>query len=121
MGHRQTPAMISDDRPANRQPHSHPVGFRCKERLDDAVEILRIDPRSGVFHGNKQMTCFIDLGLYSKNAVTIRHTVHCVNGVRNQIHDNLLQLVDWPGPVGARRLVRREPIPVDSQSRHEPA
>ena len=42
--------------------------------------------------GNKQMTCFIDLGLYSKNAVTIRHTVHCVNGVRNQIHDNLLQL-----------------------------
>jgi hypothetical protein len=35
---------------------------------------------------------FIDLGLYSKNAVTIRHTVHGVNGVRNQIHDNLLQL-----------------------------
>ena len=38
------------------------------------------------------MTSFIDLGLYSKNAVTIRHVLHCVNGVRNQTHDNLPQL-----------------------------
>ena len=38
------------------------------------------------------MTSFIDLGLYSKNAVTIRHIVHCVNGVRDQTHDDLPQL-----------------------------
>jgi hypothetical protein len=38
------------------------------------------------------MTSFIDLGLYSKNALTIRHGVHCVNGVHNQIHDDLPQL-----------------------------
>ena len=82
VGHRHAPAVICDDRPANRQPHTHSVGFRCKERLEDAVEVLRIDPRSGVFHCDNQMTSFIDLGLYSKNAVTIHHIVHGVNGVR---------------------------------------
>jgi hypothetical protein len=37
VGHRQTPAMISDNRPANRQPHAHSVGFRCKERLPSSI------------------------------------------------------------------------------------
>jgi hypothetical protein len=92
VGHGHAPTMICDDRPANRQPHTHSVGFRCKERIEDAVEVLRIDPRSGIFHGDNHMTSFIDLGLYSKNALTIRHGVHCVNGVHNQIHDDLPQL-----------------------------
>jgi hypothetical protein len=84
--------MISDDRSANRQPHAHPIGFRCNERLKDAVAVLWIDPYSGIFHGDKQISCVVDLGLYSENAVTICHTVHGLNGVRNQIYDNLLQL-----------------------------
>jgi hypothetical protein len=66
VGHRHPPAMICDDRPANRQPHTHSVGFRCKERLEDAVEVLRIDPRSGVFHGDNQMTSFRSRSLFEE-------------------------------------------------------
>ena len=46
---------------------------------------------STIFHGDKQISCVIDLVLFGER-VAIRHTVHGLNGVRNQIYDNLLQL-----------------------------
>ena len=55
-GYRQAPAMIFYDRPADRQPHTHTVGLCRKERVEDAVNVYRIDSRSGVFHRDQQIT-----------------------------------------------------------------
>src|SRR6516165_6641167 len=52
-GHRQRSFMTFYDRPADRQPHAHTLGLCRKERVEDAVQVLRIDPCSGVFHGNQ--------------------------------------------------------------------
>jgi hypothetical protein len=58
-GHRQAPAMTFYDRPADRQPHAHAMGFRRKERIEDAIDVLRFDPGSGVFYRDQQMIEFM--------------------------------------------------------------
>jgi hypothetical protein len=109
-GHRQAPAMIFYDRPADRQAHAHTMGFGRKERLEDAVDVCRIDPYSAVFHRDQQMIRFMYCSLYSQNPRTIHHSTHRVNGVPDQVHDYLLQLdsIDrnlWEGVV---RVSQRE-------------
>ena len=68
------------------------LGFVVKNGSRMPSRSIGSIPVPELFHGDKQMARFIDLGLYSKNAGMIRPAVHCVNGVRDQIHDNLPQL-----------------------------
>src|ERR1700732_855487 len=46
VGHPEAAAMRFNDRSANGEPHSHPVGFSREERLECALRIL--ETRSGV-------------------------------------------------------------------------
>src|SRR5262249_38829072 len=69
-GHRQAPVMIFNDRSADRQPNAHTVGFCRKERLEDAVDVPRIDTNSGVFHRDQQIVLFIYLILTAQTPRT---------------------------------------------------
>ena len=40
--------MVLDDRLANREAHPHPGWFRCEERIEDVVDVLRINTGSTV-------------------------------------------------------------------------
>jgi hypothetical protein len=55
-GYRQAPAMIFYDRPADRQPHTHTVGLCRKERVEDAVNVYRIDDPMTTHHSNRKRT-----------------------------------------------------------------
>src|SRR5215472_1966095 len=46
----QSAAMGVDDRPADRQPHPHTAGLRGVECLENALQMRRIDARSGIAH-----------------------------------------------------------------------
>ena len=51
--------MVFYDRPADRQPHAHALGLCRKERVKDTIQVLRIDPYSGVFHGDQHTVEFV--------------------------------------------------------------
>ena len=40
----QTPTMRFNDRPANRQAHSHALELSCEECTEDFIDIFRVDP-----------------------------------------------------------------------------
>ena len=46
------PAMGLDDRAANGEPNSRSTGLGRKERFEDAVLVLTLDSRSGIFNGD---------------------------------------------------------------------
>ena len=85
VGHRHPPTMICDDRPANRQPHTHPVGFRCKERLEDAVDVLWIDPRSGVLQCDDHAGRIVALRTCPQYPRPIDYQTGGVDGIHHQI------------------------------------
>jgi len=120
-GHRQTPAMIFYDRPADRQTHAHAMRLCRKERLEDAVDVFGIDAHSGVFHRNQQMIESIYFSFYAQNPRPIVHGTHCVDGVPGQVHDDLLQLDsigrnlrEFVEQLGANRYTLDFPIPRES-------
>ena len=58
-GRPEAPTMTFYDRAADRQPHPHTIRFGREERVEDAINILWIDPRSGISHLNQYVTNFI--------------------------------------------------------------
>jgi hypothetical protein len=91
-GHRQMPSMTCYNRPTDRQPHAHTVRFRRKERVEDAIDVFWNDPNSRVLHCNQQEIGFKYFSPEPQSPLAICHSAHCVNGIRNQVHDNLSQL-----------------------------
>ena len=89
--------MIFYDRPADRQPHAHTMGFCRKERIEDAADIFQIDPGSGVFHREQHRAEFMYFGSHSQKPRTIHHGTHCIDGIHDQVYDYLLQLdtIGW--------------------------
>src|ERR1700751_4523912 len=57
----QPAAMGVDDRPANRQPHSHAAGLRGVKCIEHALEMRPIEARPGIAHCHKD-TCVVLLG-----------------------------------------------------------
>jgi hypothetical protein len=55
----EAPTMTFYDRAADRQPHPHAMRFGREERVEDAIDILWIDPRSGISHLDQYVTKFI--------------------------------------------------------------
>jgi len=76
-----TAAMRLDDRPADRQPHAHAIGFRRKKSVEDSVDVLRIDPCSCVSHRDQQIVRIIDFSLNPHGPRTIRYSIHCINSI----------------------------------------
>src|SRR5882724_7950237 len=52
------PAPVAiDDRPADRQPHPHPAGFRGVERLEHALEIFGVNTRPRIADCHQDSLC----------------------------------------------------------------
>jgi len=91
-GHPKAPAMSFYDRPTDSQPHAHPVGFCRKERVEDVVDVVRLDPNSRVFHRDMRIIGFMYVSGYSHNPRMVRDSTHCVNSIHDQVNDYLPQL-----------------------------
>jgi hypothetical protein len=88
----QRPAIRFDDRAADRQPHADPIGLGRVERLEQPVEIRRIDPRAGIVDFDEHAVGIALAGGNRKLARSVSGAGHRLNGVDHQIHDHLLQL-----------------------------
>ena len=61
----QASAIAFDDRTAYGQAHAHAIGLCRKERVKNAIEVLRIDPRSRVPHRYQYVCWVLERGFYN--------------------------------------------------------
>src|ERR1700752_545210 len=94
----QPAPMSVDDRPANRQPHSHAAGLRGVKSIEHALEMRRIEARPGIAHCHKD-ACAVLLGADQQFSYPCVTRTHCFDRVEEQVQDDLLQLnaiaVNW--------------------------
>src|SRR6516164_6023660 len=85
--------MVSlDDRLADRKSHPRAASLCGEERLENTARILRVDSGSCIFHGDKNAQAGLDSRCYSKYTRTFIDRFHSFDRIRNQIHEDLLQL-----------------------------
>src|SRR5262249_51834471 len=80
-----------DDRPGNRQAHAHAVRLGREQRIENAIDDLRVDSLSGVRHGNQHAAWFLDRRFNTQDPGPLL-LGHPVDRVGNQIYQQLLQL-----------------------------
>ena len=83
--------MSLDDRTADRKSHTHPVGLGGVERVEQALTILRAQPRAGVSHGDEDPTRILH-GADEKLSRPVTDAAHRFDSVDDQVEDHLLQL-----------------------------
>src|SRR6266446_6359715 len=122
---RQTTAMGFDNRTADGQSHSNPPRFGGKERLEDAVGILRIKSFPGILNLDQHALRMFS-GRDEKFPPPIGNHIHCFNGVQDQVQHDLPQLnaiTKHCGNVRGQVHSHRNPAPdklVLGQSQHLP-
>jgi hypothetical protein len=79
------------DRAADRQPHADPIGLARVEGLEQSVELLRIEPRTGILHFDEHIVRF-HAGHDRKLARSAADTAHRFDGIDDEIDEYLLQL-----------------------------
>src|SRR5271163_4088381 len=62
-----------DDRPADRQSHTHPVRLGRVERIEDAVDVVLIDAASGVFDRHQDMVGIVNCGFHPQHPRATAH------------------------------------------------
>src|SRR5215470_7737858 len=110
-----------DDRAADRQPHSHAVRLRRVERLENALQLLRVDawPSIAYCYENTSVVVFrADQQLSCRQL----SEPHCFDGIEDKVEDDLLQLNAIS--VNGRQSVckpglDRDTIPDDRASHHD--
>jgi hypothetical protein len=115
----QPPPMGIDDGPADRQPHPHAAGFRGVERFENAIDMLRIDARTGIANRDENAISLGFLGTDQQLSRPRLDRTHCFDCVEHQVQDDLLQLntvsLDGSPPFGKAGL-DRDPILGDCAS-----
>ena len=81
-----------DDRPADRQPHSHSFRLGCEEWIEDTVDLRWIEPRTCIRDRNYNISQLVGLGANPQHARPARNRAHGLDTVPDQIEDDLLQL-----------------------------
>src|SRR6516162_9086936 len=85
--------MVSlDDRLADRKSHPRAASLCGEERLENTARILRVDSGSGILHGDENARAILDARCYSKYARTFIDRFHRFDRIRDQVHEDLLQL-----------------------------
>jgi hypothetical protein len=101
-----------DDGPADRQPYPHPAGLGGVERLENALEVLRIDPWPGIAHRDEDA---ISVGLLGTDQQLSRLRLDRAHGfdcIQHQVQQNLLQL--YTIPVHGNQSLRKARLDRDS-------
>src|SRR5271170_3118954 len=88
--------MSFNDGPAERQSHPHSIGLRSVERLEDALQIFRINARPGIAHYHENLFRPDLLGADRQLSCLSLNSVHCLDRVQDQVQKDLLQLNTIP-------------------------
>ena len=84
--------MRFDDRPTDRQSHSHALQFCREERLEDVVNVFRINALSRVFYRHPYPVRIMNCRFHPQDSRTSRYRIHSFGGIPDQVQDDLLQL-----------------------------
>ena len=84
--------MRFNDRAANRQSHSHTVGLCGEELAEYPIGVVRVNTGASIFDCDQHIPGTVDCGLDTQNSVSILDRLHCINGIANEIENNLLHL-----------------------------
>ena len=79
------------DREADRQAHPHAVGLCGVKCIEHALEMRRIEARSGIAHCHKDASVVL-LGADQQLSPFCPNRAHCFDRVQEQVQDHLLQL-----------------------------
>src|SRR5262249_16475431 len=85
-----------DDAPADRQAHPDPAGLRGVESLENAIEMFRVDARSGIAHCHDDVARLIPLGADQQLSSPGLNRAHCFDRIQDQVQEDLLQLNTIP-------------------------
>jgi hypothetical protein len=84
------------DRASDRQPHPESVALGREERIEESLEIMRRRPETSVLHRDEDVGAGLALSTAlardPEPARACRHVRHRVDGVHDQVQDDLLQL-----------------------------
>jgi hypothetical protein len=88
--------MGTDDGPADRQPHAQSAGLCGVESLENALDMFRIDARSGIANRDEDAISLSPFGADQQLPRPCLDRAHCFDGVQYQVQDDLLQLNTIP-------------------------
>src|SRR5437879_8154551 len=92
-GGRPQPAPVGiDDRPADRESHTHAAGFGGEEGVEQPVRILGGDPDAAIRYTYKHLVRLVLTRSDHQLARPIRDRLHRFNAIHHQVNDHLLQL-----------------------------
>jgi hypothetical protein len=77
----QSSAVSFDNGAANRRAHPHAMGLRCKECIEDAVDIFWLYPRTGILNRDFHTVRFKGFGFDLQLAWSIHDPAHGIDGV----------------------------------------
>src|SRR5580700_5039615 len=87
---RQAAAVRLDDRTADGQPHTSPVFFGRKECIEDLSRLLRGKSHTGITDRDQQLSV---AGFRRDGKLaSASHSLHGIDAVEHEVHENLLQL-----------------------------
>src|SRR6516165_12222080 len=85
----QFASMCMDDGSADRQPHARSTGLGGVEGLEDSIEMLRINARSGIAHCDED-ACLILLCADQKLSRPLLNRAHCFSRIQDEVQHDLL-------------------------------
>src|SRR6516164_7338028 len=85
----QFASMRIDDGLAYRQPHARSTGLGGVEGLEDSIEMLRINARSGIAHCDED-ACLILLCADQKLSRPLLNRAHCFSRIQDEVQHDLL-------------------------------
>src|SRR5260370_39627373 len=88
--HPNTTAMACDNRMADGKANSHTTLFGRKHRVENMIVIGWIDDRASILDGHVNKIWFVNAG--SDAQYWRRYRLHHLNGVHDQVSNDLLQL-----------------------------
>src|SRR5690348_5624823 len=92
----QPAPMCFDYGSADRQPHPHSAGLRGVESIENALETCRINTWSRIAHCKVDITRLAFFSADQQISCPHLDGAHCLDRVRDQVHDDLLQLNTIP-------------------------
>src|SRR5580698_5615723 len=95
--------MTFDNRAADRQAHSEPIGLGCIKGLEDIVQMARVESRSRILHAHAEFVALDLSRADKKHALSRVHLAHRLDGVDDQVEYHLLQL--YPVALNRRQSI----------------
>jgi hypothetical protein len=107
--------MGMNDRSADRKSHTHAIGLRREEGIENPIGYRRIDSYPRIFDRHQQPVWFGGFRGYGKHLLAVRDRGHGFNRIHDQVQQHLLQMnpVTEDQPiVGARFGAKHNAMPL---------